>query len=240
MKRELTNKFRFILDELIPPIIRDSRWFMWPFFVVAYGKLSVSKLMDFKSRAYSMNESEYAQFYGSLGNSMSKRRGTDLNEKSIEYLTANFPKQDGLSIIDVGAGNGYLLEHICRSGNWTRVVGVDVAPSKKGQIRFEIHAGALPSLPFRDKEFDVVTCTHVLEHVLDPAASVKELIRIARKTLFVVVPRQRWYYYTLDEHLNFYTRAEPLKYLFEPYDAVVTLLDGDWVVMVDLEAPDLE
>lgn len=72
MKREITNKIRFVLDEFVPPILRDSRWFMWPFFIAAYGRLSVAEIMDFKSKAYQMTDDEYSAFYSSLGNSMSR------------------------------------------------------------------------------------------------------------------------------------------------------------------------
>lgn len=235
MKRELTNKIRFVIDELIPPIIRDNRWFMWPFYVLAYGKLSVNDLMDFKSRVYSMTDSEYAKFYGSLGNSMSRRRLTDLNTSSIDYLLDKMPKEIGGSVLDVGAGNGYLLERIAAIKTWSRVAGVDVAPSEKRQGKFEVFTGALPNLPFKDKEFNVVTCTHVMEHLLDPAASAKELLRITQNVLFIVVPRQRYYYYTLDEHINFYPQIEPLIRLFEPYNITVSLQEGDWVLMIDLD-----
>jgi len=232
MKREWTNKIRFVLDELVPPIVRDSKWFMWPFYVAAYGTFSVGTFMNFKSRAYSMSQDEYARFYASLGNSMSRRRITDLNSASIDYLKNNMPNASGLSILDVGAGNGYLLEQINTQKKWVRVAGVDVAPTEKAKLQFETYAGALPNLPFKDKEFDVVTCTHVIEHVLDVPASIRELIRVARKKIFVVVPRQRYYYYTLDEHLNFYPSIEPLRRLFEPFDTTSSLQGGDWVIMI--------
>jgi len=234
MKREWTNKIRFVLDELIPPIIRDSRWFMWPFFVVAYGKLSVGDLMDFKSIAYTMTEAEYARFYGSLGNSMSRRRATDLNAASINYMLNIIKDEPGNSVLDVGMGNGYLLTQFTTINNWSRVAGVDVAPSEKVHPGFEIYAGTLPKLPFKDKEFDVVTCTHVMEHVLDAPATAKELVRVARNMVLIVVPRQRYYYYTLDEHLNFYPRVEPLISLFAPFKVTASLQEGDWVLMINL------
>lgn len=238
MKREWTNKIRFILDELVPPIIRDSKWFMWPFYVAAYGKFVVDDFMNFKSRAYSMSEEEYAQFYGSLGNSMSRRRVTDLNTASVNYLLDKMPSESGFSILDVGAGNGYLLDQLSTLKTFSRVAGVDVVPSEKVKAKFETYTGALPNLPFKDKEFDVVTCTHVIEHVLDAPASARELIRVARRRIFVVVPRQRYYYYTLDEHLNFYPSVEPLKSLFEPFDTTSSLQGGDWVIMINLEKMD--
>ncbi len=36
MNRKITNTIRFVLDELIPPIIRDSYWFMYPIFYIVY------------------------------------------------------------------------------------------------------------------------------------------------------------------------------------------------------------
>lgn len=235
MKREWTNKIRFFLDELIPPIIRDNKWFMWPFFVLAYGKISVNELMNFKSQAYSMTEKEYADFYGRLGRSVSRNRITDLNDASIKKLLELISAEHVTSILDVGSGNGYLLERLAQLHVWKRIGGVDVAPSKKIDSIFEFHAGALPNLPFNDNEFDVVTCTHVLEHVLDVPASVQELIRVARKKVLVVVPRQRYYYYTLDEHLNFYPEIEPLSKLFSPFATQISLQGGDWVLDVSLE-----
>ena len=234
MKREWTNKIRFVLDELIPPIIRDNRWFMWPFFVAAYGKFSVLDYMNFKSRAYSMTDEEYAQFYGALEHSVSKRRITDLNTASLHYLLNIIPNETELSVLDVGMGNGYLLDQLNGLDRWSRIVGVDVAPSEKVTNRFETYPGMLPKLPFKDKEFDIVTCTHVLEHVLDVAASAKELIRITKNLLLIAVPRQRYYYYTLDEHLNFYPEIEPLISLFAPYKVNASLHEGDWVLTIRL------
>lgn len=234
MKREVTTKIRFVLDELVPPIIRDSRWFMWPFFVLAYGTLSVRHFMDFKSRAYSMSDEEYRNFYSSLGNSISRRRETDLNEASVRFIVDRLPTHAGAALLDVGAGNGYLLARLAQVREWQRIAGVDVVAGKDDTGRIEFRSGILPSLPFADKEFDVVTCTHVIEHLLDVEASVKELLRITKHRLFVVLPRQKYYYYTLDEHLNFYPQIEPLLRLFRPYPVTCTEQDGDWAISIDV------
>jgi hypothetical protein len=234
MKREWTNKIRFVLDELIPPLIRDNKLFMWVFFVGAYGTFKVASYMNFKSRAYSMNDKEYAEFYGSLGNSVSRRRTTDLNSASISAIRSAIPKEKNLSLLDVGYGNGFLIEQLSGLSEWSRIAGVDVVPPTSENNKFQSYTGAVPNLPFPNKHFDIVTCTHVMEHVLDTASSAKELIRIATTMIIVVVPRQRYYYYTLDEHLNFYPRPEPLAKLFAPFPVTTSLEDGDWVLIVDL------
>lgn len=208
---------------------------MWPFFVLAYGTFSVARFMDFKSRAYKMTDEEYKEFYASLGNSVSRRRLTDLNESSIQFIISNIPPGDGLSVLDVGAGNGYLLRRLASEHPWRRIVGVDVVKSHEASSAFELHSGALPKLPFDDGEFDVVTCTHVIEHLLDVELSVKELLRVARKRIFIVLPRQRYFHYTLDEHVNFYPQIDPLLRLFGQNSIHCTIIDGDWAFWVDIE-----
>ncbi|GAB3425878.1 hypothetical protein GCM10027320_00420 [Massilia solisilvae] len=234
MRREVTTRIRFVLDELVPPLVRDSRWFMWPFFVLAYGTLSVRHFMDFKSMAYSMTAEEYRRFYASLGKSISRRRNTDLNEASVRFILDKLPADPDASLLDVGAGNGYLLGRLAQARPWRRIAGADVVVNKDAAGRFQIYPGMLPALPFAENEFDVVTCTHVIEHLLDVEASVKELLRITKRRLFVVVPRQRYFYYTLDEHLNFYPHIEPLLRLFQPYPVTCTVQDGDWALAIDV------
>lgn len=221
------------MDEFLPPIVRDSQWFMWPFFVLAYGKLSVRSIMELKSRAYNMSDDDYAQLYKNLGSSISRKRETDLSEASIEWMLSKLPNDTTFSFLDVGAGNGYLLKKVQGSFNKANLMGVDIHVNKNIELsNIKMTEGLLPSLPFADKSFDVVSCTHVLEHVPNPAVCVQELLRICRKRLFVIVPRQRYFYYTLDEHLNFYHHISPLLYLFMPYACRYELIQGDWVVEV--------
>lgn len=68
----------------------------------------------------------------------------------------------------------------------------------------DYYQGNIENLPFEDNSFDVVMATHTLEHVIDFEKAVKELKRITKQTLCVVVPCQRAYYYTLDEHVRFF------------------------------------
>jgi SAM-dependent methyltransferase len=48
--------------------------------------------------------------------------------------------------------------------------------------------GDVQSLPFADHAFDFVYCSHVLEHVDDPAEACKELMRVANRG-FIETPR---------------------------------------------------
>jgi ubiquinone/menaquinone biosynthesis C-methylase UbiE len=60
------------------------------------------------------------------------------------------------------------------------------------------------NLPFGDRSFDTVLCTHVLEHILDYRKAIAELRRITRRRLIIVVPREREGIYTFNPHFNFF------------------------------------
>ena len=69
--------------------------------------------------------------------------------------------------------------------------GQSLAISPSGQC---LVLGDLTALPFSDQAFDVVLCLHVLEHVPDPAAACRELMRVARRG-FLETPRKWTEYY---------------------------------------------
>lgn len=51
--------------------------------------------------------------------------------------------------------------------------------------------GDLLRLPFKDHVFDFVICSHVLEHVDDPASAIKELQRVATRG-YIETPSASW------------------------------------------------
>jgi len=99
---------------------------------------------------------------------------------------------DGHSLLDVGCGRGIVgaLARIYR--DYDRTVGVDVfEPYLKfvEQHRFYTEMRRLDlnsPLPFADKEFDVVTCLEVLEHLNKGASThlIGEMQRVGRRIIF--------------------------------------------------------
>ncbi len=88
------------------------------------------------------------------------------------------------SLLDVGGGRGETLA-IARALGFGPITATEVVPAllQAGWIE-----AALPEpLPFLADAFDVVTCFDVLEHLLpdDADAAIAELVRVARRTLFV-------------------------------------------------------
>ena len=224
MNRSLTNAIRFVMDECLPPVIRDSRLFMLPFFVLAYRGRNVATAMDFKRLVHHWGPADYARYYEQL-NTISRNRETDLNGPSVRAIVTGVDPA-ARSLLDVGCGNGYLLRQF--AGRGLSLVGCDIVDKAKDKPFHYVRA-EIERLPFADKSFDVVTCCHTLEHVVDLPAAVAELKRVARKQLFVVVPCQRWYFYTLDEHVNFFPYAEKLTSAIGLRDYTCRKVRGDWV-----------
>jgi len=224
VKRDLTNIIRYFLDEWMPPIIRDSRWFMYPLFWYWFKGRNISLYMNFKKEAWKMSEQEFTDCYRKL-DCRATDRPSDLNKKSLNLILEKLNKESS-SLIDVGCGRGFWLSLLKNSTNLT-LSGCDIFDS------FELDGvdykrGSIESLPYPDKSFDIVTCLHTIEHIRDIKKAIEELKRVAKKQIIIVTPRQRYYYFTLDLHLHFFPEKE---YLIEliglPENECITC-DGDW------------
>jgi ubiquinone/menaquinone biosynthesis C-methylase UbiE len=226
VNRRFTNAIRFVMDELLPPILRDSRWFMYPFFWIAYRGKNVREAMDFKRNVFAYSRKQYADFYSSL-DSVSRNRETDLNNGCIKAILAAIDSADR-SIVDVGCGGGFLLRKFREKFPDLSLSGCDVTerpsalPAEIEFIRADIMDLDLPA-----DSHDVVTCCHVLEHVLDYRGVMRKLAAAARRKLILVVPLQRPYFYTLDEHVNFFLFPEQCAYEVGLAEHRWERIDGD-------------
>ncbi len=218
------------MDEWIPPKIRDSKWFMYPFFWYWYNgdNETIRAYMDFKSRVWSMSADEYAHFYTVLRKkSRAALRPTDLNDACIDFMLKTL-EPTAHTVLDVGCGNGFWLRKVQTLGKY-ELHACDVMPHVDLGKGITYHQGNIEALPFPDKSFDVVTCHHTIEHIPHLDAALKELKRICRKQLMIVTPRQRYFYYTLDEHINFFPLKDELVYRIGLPQHVCLNMDGDWM-----------
>ena len=111
----------------------------------------------------------------------------DLNPLRLQYVerAAGLPDR---RVLDVGCGGGILSEAMARAG--ARVLGIDLSQAVLDVA--ELHAlEAKVSVEYRSiaaeelaqeqpAAFDLVTCMEMLEHVPDPAASVKALAALTK------------------------------------------------------------
>ena len=226
MNRKVSNIIRFIMDEFIPPFIRNSYWFMYPFYYVGTRGKNVKEIMNFKSNVQNFTEEQYIEFYNKL-DSVSRRRRTDLTKSTIKFILKSIDI-NSTSLADIGCGNGFLLKKIKSEHPRLQLTGVDIAKKFEDDDISFINAN-IRQLPFEDKQFDIVVCTHTIEHILNLDEAIKELERITKKQLIIVTPCQRYFYYTLDEHVNFFPKKEMLTGLFSFENFIIKKIDFDWV-----------
>jgi SAM-dependent methyltransferase len=107
--------------------------------------------------------------------------------RRVQRITERLgPELASLTFLDVGDTDGLILKHLGKKG-----VALNNSPKACEQIRsngVEAREGDGQRLPFDDGAFDVVMCFETLEHVPNPGALLAELIRVARRTLFLSIP----------------------------------------------------
>jgi 2-polyprenyl-3-methyl-5-hydroxy-6-metoxy-1,4-benzoquinol methylase len=101
------------------------------------------------------------------------------------------------SLLDVGCGEGVLVERWARRLGDARIVGIDLEEESIQAAWSERQAGNLEyrtihaeNLPFATNEFDLASAIEVLEHVPDPEHTLAEMARCAGRHLLVSVPRE--------------------------------------------------
>jgi SAM-dependent methyltransferase len=198
LRRETSNKIRFVIEDLLPPALRDSGLFrrlaqhVWGNHVV--------DLAAFRAHAPFVSELEYEALYRAHPRVHSE---TDNSAACIDQIVRD---AIGTSVCDIGCGTGHVLARVL-AGNReiTRATGVDfVINGTVPRPGISYIEAKIEDLPFEDREFDTVICTHVIEHILDYRKAIAELRRITRKRLIIVVPREREAIYSFNPHLNFF------------------------------------
>jgi 2-polyprenyl-6-hydroxyphenyl methylase/3-demethylubiquinone-9 3-methyltransferase len=118
----------------------------------------------------------------------------DLNPLRLQYVERAVALLDK-PVLDVGCGGGILSEAMARAG--ARVLGIDLSQAVldvaelhalESEVAVDYRAVAAEELAQeRPAAFDLVTCMEMLEHVPDPAASVKALAALVKPGGDVIV-----------------------------------------------------
>lgn len=201
MKRESVNRIRYLLEEWLPPVLRDSSLMRW-LFRAHWGRF-VDDLETFRAGVHHVTPEQYADIYRRMPRI---QEGTDNSEACIERLGELMLPG---SVLDVGCGTGYLLSRLAgrRPDGARDFTGVDfqLEPGIRERLPgASFVESPVENLPFADRQFDTVICTHVLEHILRIDRAVAELRRVTRKRLMVVIPLEREYRFTFNSHVHFF------------------------------------
>ena len=111
----------------------------------------------------------------------------DINPLRLAYID-RIARLKGKNVLDVGCGGGILAEAMAAAG--ARVTGIDVGdkPLKVAQMHLlesglEVEYRKITVEELAEetpREFDIITCMEMLEHVPDPASSISACARLAK------------------------------------------------------------
>lgn len=142
----------------------------------------VNRLWDYKG---TLNTEEEYYFGYQVGGAV---------VKFCEYISPKSLKQ--CNVLDYGCGKGHIIGYFLRKG--IQISGVDMSEEevkivdKKYKKNSNFKGVKLfdgEKLPFSDNEFDLITCTECIEHVLDMHMStfLSELYRVQKKDGVILI-----------------------------------------------------
>ena len=130
-----------------------------------------------------------------------------LNPLRLEWIDST-ARINGKKVIDIGCGGGILAESMAARG--AQVTGVDLSEKALGVVRLHLfeseqsvdyrHISAEDIAKEAPGTFDVVTCMEMLEHVPDPASTI-------RACATLVKPGGQVFFSTLNRNLKAYLMA---------------------------------
>jgi ubiquinone/menaquinone biosynthesis C-methylase UbiE len=141
----------------------------------------MSSEVEIQRRYYAENAERYNDSYGE----------TDEHYFALAILVSVVQFFDIKSILDLGSGTGRAVEYVKRRCPGVKIVGIEPVKElreiayRKGISREELIEGNALKLPFKDGEFDMVCEFGVLHHVRTPEVIVAEMLRVAKKIIFI-------------------------------------------------------
>lgn len=91
-------------------------------------------------------------------------------------------------VLDVGAGNGSFSKH-CNRNDFYQLDGNQNTVRELKEVYSNSFFGVLPNLPFEDNFFNVIHCSHVVEHLAPDEfyETLKEMDRCLKKDGFLII-----------------------------------------------------
>ena len=60
---------------------------------------------------------------------------------------------------------------------------------------------------FKNNYFDIVCCTHVIEHLETPFEIIKEIRRVSKREIILICPLEKEYKWGMNYHINFFPNS---------------------------------
>ena len=109
-----------------------------------------------------------------------------INPLRTSYIEKRTSIKDS-EILDIGCGGGILSELLCQKGGIVTAIDLADGPlnvakirQQKSQLPINYRKISTTDLVKEGKQFDVITCLEMLEHVPDPSIVVKECAQLCK------------------------------------------------------------
>ena len=133
---------------------------------------------------------------------------------TINQIIELLEELDVKSILDVGCGNGFLINSLPSD---IKVVGMDISEEALKYVKREYVTGSIEDIPFEDNSFDLVVCSDVIEHLYEDVLikGIDELKRVSKKYLLMIYPYREQLDYSRTKckkcgchfHINWHLRS---------------------------------
>lgn len=155
------------------------------------------------SMQYSSSDSDSREFFDSVAPEWGSMRGDFYDEAVIGRLLDTGLLNDSVTLVDLGAGDGYLSRAV--SPRVKKVVAVDISgemlkelkkkAAQEGLTNIRTIEGDGCDMPLEDESADLVCTNMFLHHIEEPMLAIKEMYRVLK-------PEGRVFLADLKEHSN--------------------------------------
>jgi ubiquinone/menaquinone biosynthesis C-methylase UbiE len=147
------------------------------------------------------------------------------------------PPVGGAEVLDIGCGSGAFARYLAEQG--ANVVAADFSPkaidyAREHALKDLPNARAIVAdvhdIPFPDESFDLTVCSSTLEHVVDPARALSEMIRVTKRrgTFLILMPNYMSLVGLL--RITYWLRRKPFQEIGQPINHVLTIPSVAWKI----------
>jgi len=236
MKRK--SVFHRLNQNMTPPFLRDNKRFCkFLFALLSSDPKVVELLIDFRTKLPYMSNEDLLRSYEELAkleppSSDTACVGSDCMRYILDYADKHPEMQ---TYFDCACGGGAVTFGLAEIGR--QVTGMDfvLCDDLKNSTSATFVEGDICNIPFDDNHFDVVISAHTLEHIIMIQDAIAELRRVAKSKLIIIVPCQRDYKYSLDNHVHFFPYKEAFHRIMQNPEAQCFYLDYDIIYIEDVK-----
>ena len=213
MNRDLVNIIRLSVDAL-PKRIRNSKLL----FLVAQKVFKLpNHLYKFREN-YKLGKIKSLEALYVKGNPMElpdPNSTSAINSFHVRLIKKYVLRKAPQTILDVGCGSGYLISLLDKLIVDKDISGIDIDPPEMNNCKFtknnniEFFKGNINDSikDIKDNSYEMVICTHFLEHIENPDFLIREMRRISSETLILVCPLEKPYKWGFNYHVNFFSNT---------------------------------